>query len=165
VVFQADPFAALPREGLCVGLESRRFTLATEPHNARWLRIGFGRETLHELSPKPISCSGVTYGDAPSIKRYLGSMVRGFEALGPLASGENGLDQALHNVLLWRGDLGRARLMETLSSPIATLGSVTREEIRLDPEGFVLNVDGTRAAIVHQHDRHPTVHLRMAAAS
>src|SRR4051794_733672 len=37
VLFQRDPFADIPPDGLAVSIETRRYTIATEHHNRTWL--------------------------------------------------------------------------------------------------------------------------------
>jgi hypothetical protein len=155
VLFQSDPFSALPVEGLAVSIESRTYTLATESHNAGWIVQGFGTVMLERIGHNAIACSGVTYGDGDNIGKYLELMVRGILRRKLGALGWGGMDQAIHNVLLWTGQLGDVTEMETLDSPVATFGGVAADQLHVGDDDRLLNRDGTIISILHQYDRLP----------
>lgn len=154
VLFQAEPFAALPREGLAVGMETRRLTLATEPFNARQVTLAYGEAGLRRIGERPISCCGVTYGDRASMLRYLRLMAGEIWRLNDAAS-RLPMDQALHNHILWTGLFGEFRQLDTLAGPIATVAMLDEAELRLSEAGRLLNRDGSVPSIVHQYDRFP----------
>jgi hypothetical protein len=163
VLFQTDPFAALPEYGLATGVETRAYTIATEPHNARWMTQAYGTEALRAIGDRPVSCVGVTYGDAQAMDAYLDGMVREIVQLPPERTGVAGADTAAHNHLLWTGRLGDAILMEVLTSPIATLNAIDESSLTLGPSGHLQNADGTEPSILHQYDRLPTLGPRLRA--
>lgn len=163
VIFQADPFRHLPASGLAVSIESRRYTIATESHNAAWMARTYGAEALAALGERPVSCVGVTYGDRPAMERYLRLMAEALLALPLAAIGDAGADTAVHNWLLWTGRLGTVSLLETLASPVATLNEINESTIALDTEGRVLNHDGSLVSVLHQYDRLPGLRGRLPA--
>jgi hypothetical protein len=71
------------------------------------------------------------------------------------AAGNGGADTAIHNVLVWTGQLGEVQALETLGSPVATLNGIPEAEVTLSPQGHLLNADGSEPSIVHQYDRVP----------
>ncbi len=161
VLFQTDPFVDLPQQGLAVSIEPRQLSIATEPYNAFWVRLAYGSGMLEQIGGMPVVCSGVTYGDRASILKYLELMAREFFHLNFHASGQSGMDQGVHNVLVWKGWLGEFRQMETLDSPVATLGMADQQNLRLNPEGKLLNQDGSIVSVVHQYDRLPELRSRL----
>lgn len=153
VVFQGDPFKHMPGTGLAVSMESPSHTLATEPFNAGWIKLAGGAAMLRQIGDRPVSCSGVTGGDRASILHYLRLMNREILGLGLRAAGQSGVDQGIHNILVWTGQLGEIHRLETLASPVATLGAVDPADLKLDEYGRLLNRDGSVVGILHQYDR------------
>ena len=163
VLFQADPFAGLPRAGLAVGMETRRLTLATEPFNARQITLAYGAEGLRRIGGQPVSCSGVTYGDRASMLRYLRLMAGEIWKLSDAAA-RHPMDQALHNYILWSGRFGAFRELDTLDGPIATVATLDEAELRVSGAGRLLNRDGSVPPIVHQYDRFPRLAATLQGA-
>jgi hypothetical protein len=156
VVFQADPFADLA-DGLHLGLESPKLTIATQRDNRRWMIEVYGETLLNRLGHHQISCSGVTLGDAASIKVYVNKMLDEIIHV-PLFKLEHQiLDQAIHNKLLYCGELPTVHLCQPLQSTIATVGVLTEGDLTVDSTGMLLNTDGRPAPIVHQYDRQKTL--------
>jgi hypothetical protein len=154
VLFQNDPFVALADvKGLAVSLEPRRYTVGNEPWNTERVREIYGEEMLQRIARQPVSCSGVTYGDAGAMCEYLRLMSDEILGLSRRMARRGWLDQALHNVVLWTRWTGPLRLLETLASPVATLGSLAATELRRDRSGRLLNTDGSTISILHQYDR------------
>jgi hypothetical protein len=153
VLFQHDPFDDLSDETLAVSLETRRYTIASEPHNRRWLETAFGQELVDRIGANPVSCVGVTYGGLGSMSAYLRSMTREMRGLSASVARNGGADTSVHNALLWTGELGAVRELDTLASPVATLNGITAEELAMSPRGTLLNGDGSEPSIVHQYDR------------
>lgn len=160
VVFQRDPAAALPAQGLAISLEVPDYTIGTEPWNRSRVTLIYGETVLGQVSAQPVSCSGVTAGDIGAMRRYLELMVRDIVGLNWSAARQGWFDQAIHNVILrthWKEPL---QGLGTLTSAVATLGAVPDASLRLDAEGRLLNNDGSIVSVVHQYDRKPALRLR-----
>jgi hypothetical protein len=161
VVFQDDPFRHLPLAGLAVGLEAPRLTIGGEYWNARWLRRAYGEAALQRFADKPVSCSGVTYGDREAMLGYLRAMTGELAALQRGATSTSAIDQGVHNYLLWAGRLGSPATLAPLGSTLATVGMLEEDRLRLDAAGRLLNEDGSVPSIVHQYDRWPRLVERL----
>ena len=157
VLFQSDPFRALTEHGLAASIETRRYTVASEPHNAAWVLEAYGAEMLERIGASPASCVGVTYGERPAMLAYLDLMSREILELPSAAARRGGADTAIHNVLLWTGRLGSVQPLETLASPVATLNGIPEDELAIGESGRLLNRDGSEPSVVHQYDRSPSV--------
>lgn len=167
VLFQSDPFASLPAEGLGVSIEADSYTVATEPHNAAWIARAYGSGMLQRIGHNRVSCVGVTCGDAAAIASYLNQFAEELLALSPEAAGIGGADTAIHNVLVWTERLGVVHRLEPLASAVATLNAIPSEEVCLSDAGRVLNRDGSKPSVLHQYDRIPAIRdglLRMLAS-
>jgi hypothetical protein len=165
VLFQRDPFADLPATGLGLSLEGPGYTLATEPHNAARLRLMYGEEMVERIGSNRVSCAGVTYGERAAMMRYLDLMTGEIETLSLRKAGlEGGLDQAMHNALLWTGQLQEVHLLETLASTVTTLHGIPEADVPISPHGTVLNRDGSEPSVVHQYDRVPGLAPRLLQA-
>jgi hypothetical protein len=155
VLFQTDPFTDLPDAGLAVSVETPRYTIATEKHNAMWLRRVYGDGLLAQIGDRRVSCVGVTLGERERIVDYLRQFCGELLALSPSAIGVGGADTAIHNMLLWTGRLGEVQLLEPTASIVATLNAIDPVDIRLDEAGRLLNRDGSQVSVIHQYDRQP----------
>lgn len=148
VLFQRDPFAE-PVKGLEVFLEEPHVTFSVDGFNRRWVDDLYGDDGLRLLAGRVVSCSGVTVGDASSMRRYLAAMAdevaRHLPPLGPR-------DQAIHNWLLGRGLVEPARAVPNGHGRVLTMGA--QDDIDLGDDDTVLNHDGTVPAVLHQYDRH-----------
>jgi hypothetical protein len=159
VLFQQDPFLQLPIKGLAVSMEDRRLLLADETHNSNWVRLAYGQKMLDGIGHNRISCSGVSYGDISSMRRYLQLMCEEMLGLSRYAinTGIGGTDQGIHNTLLWTGRLGDCTFLETLEGPVATLCGVPESQLQMNEDGRLLNRDGSVISVVHQYDRFPSL--------
>lgn len=155
VLFQNDPFTHLPDTGLAVSIETPSYSIATEIHNAEWVRRVYGQTMLAEIGANRVSCVGVTFGDGHAISNYLKLMSDEILRVPPKRAGIGGADTAIHNVLIWTNRLGRVHWLEPLSSAVATLNGIDESQIRLTPGSKLLNVDGSEASVLHQYDRVP----------
>lgn len=149
VVFQKDPSAHLPSEGLHAFLEDESMTLGTCPYNSAWIRQGYGEEKLKELEDHPISCVGTSCGDWVSVLRYLEMMVEEVKRIQPRTSLPQ--DQAAHNFII-RQRL-QARIWANEEGEVYTVGYCPREGVRVVDDQIV-NQAGKVPTIVHQWDRH-----------
>jgi hypothetical protein len=168
VVFQENPFDVIPEDNITFFLEDRHLSIGSCPWNSQWVRTGFGEEELTKIADKPISCSGTVMGTSSSIMEYLLQMLILSTFLREEALGEISMDQAVHNVLIYRQLISDQRIAEngdgvlTLAhllgpSPVlisedkftAILG---REPVFVDNSGIVY-YSTRKFAVVHQYDR------------
>ncbi|RZK36474.1 MAG: hypothetical protein EOO61_10300 [Hymenobacter sp.] len=153
VAFQRDPFSFDLGGMLNVAIEDRNTPLRSTPSNAEWIMKGYGQEVLEEIGDFPVSCAGTTLGPAPIIKAYLHTLLT---EICSVRDAMNCADQAIHNVLLNRGQLGQVQRLYNDNGPVLTIGTLAQNtSFKLDSEGYILNEVGERAHILHQYDRHP----------
>lgn len=164
VLFQSDPFAGLPHARLALSLETPAYRIATESHNAAWIRRVYGDELLERIGSERVSCVGVTYGEQSGVLHYLDGFTRELMRLAPRAIGAGGADTAIHNKLLWSDQLGAVELLEPLSSPIVNLNAIDDADLALSDEGRLLDRDGTEISVIHQYDRQPQLVQRLMDA-
>jgi hypothetical protein len=150
IVFQSNPFGALGSSRLRFHLE-QPLRLADCPTNSDWLRRALGPDGLQELGHHQVSCAGTLLGRADAVLEYLLHMTQLLLDVPP-PHRFSGVDQAVHNAILWRGLVAGAEAVpnaaEVLTVPQGGLGALAR----LDG-ARILNADGSASAIVHQYDR------------
>ena len=71
-----------------------------------------------------------------------------------LKSHPNGMDQGVHNYLLYKQQLKNVRIFQNRLGPVFTMGKTVDLPTAFDDQGFVLNQDGSIANVLHQYDRH-----------
>ncbi len=159
VLFQEDPFEHIPDTGLSVSMEIKKYKIESEPYNAGWVKTLYGESMLRKIGENQVSCSGVSYGDRLTMLRYFQLVVA--EILGmnykAAKTALGGYDQGIHNVLLWTGQLDPVKKMYSLSSPVATINGLEVDELQFNDDGYLVNKDGSKVAVVHQYDRVPNL--------
>lgn len=153
VVFQSNPFGYYKQEGLYCFLEDKRFSIKDDYFNTNWIKFGFGDEVFSEIKDQHICCSGVTLGSYDNFKCYLDKMVEKIIELPDLA----GLDQGIHNVLIFQRQIPNIILVQENTGAVATLGHRPYREIVYDKKGRIINADGGIVPVIHQYDRHPSL--------
>jgi hypothetical protein len=151
VIFQRDPFDFDLGDEVCCFLEDPRELIRDCEYNTKWLNLGIGRGAVEEVGDNVVSCSGVTIGSYRAVMHYLEVMN---EQMLRLRSHPNGMDQGVHNYVLYKRQLKGVRLFPNGLGPVLTMGKTTDLETKFDSEGRVLNDDGTVPAVLHQYDRH-----------
>ena len=147
VYFQSDPFGFEIGTSVNCFLEDTGETLSSEPANRSWLAAAYGEEVLAELGAQTISCSGVTIGSYEGILAYLRVMV---SSLVRLRYQWHGIDQAVHNYVIYTGLVPGVKLVGNGDGPVLTLGIVPPAEVAAAlPNGY------DNVPIIHQYDRHP----------
>ena len=160
VIFQGDPFAYLNGAGLRCYIEPG-VNLGDEPINTEWMTVAYGRDICMRYNGRQISCSGTSMGDVSSILEYLGKMcVALCKALSRI-TGLPGVDQAVHNRLIWDGCLPGVRLGENGRDAVMTLKNADSRAFAFDEDGRLLNLDGRPAPVLHQYDFHPMLQSRV----
>jgi hypothetical protein len=156
VVFQGDPFARAPGGDLVVFLEDKVRTLDTCYVDSYWIRSAFGDLALEEVRGRRMSCAGTVLGSWIGILRYLLIMQLGAFECAPPARLLEGIDQAIHNVMLYRGRLAGAVVVNN-AEHVFTMGIVPKNHIVITQDGRITDQDGRICPIVHQYNRHPAV--------
>ena len=151
VVFQRDPFDFEFEEGLCFFMEDDREPMKNCPYNSTWLRTGYGEDALREVGEEIASCSGTTIGSTGAVMHYLELMV---DHMLRLESHPAGMDQGVHNYLLYKNEIKNVKLFPNRLGPVFTMGKTVDLLTQFNAEGLVLNKDGTVAHVLHQYDRH-----------
>lgn len=158
VVFQRNPFEIDLGNGLCCFLENEKLNLATCVANSGWLACAYGKEVLERIGRHKISCSGTTIGTGPAVRAYLAAMTAGLRAIEVRTPNImhviSGIDQGVHNYLLYTDALPGTRLYSNEFGPVATLNYVDPAHIQLDDSNKILNRNGDPYHVVHQYDRH-----------
>jgi hypothetical protein len=147
VFFQGDPFGFDLRDSLNCFLEHESYSLGTQKYNREWLRAAYGEGVLDDLGEKPISCSGVTIGPREAMLEYLRAMSR---ELLRLKTQTIGIDQGVHNYVVYSGQLSHVRLLRNGEGPVLTLALVPPPEV-----DALLNEGGLTANVLHQYNHHP----------
>lgn len=151
VLFQRDPFDFEWPAELNLFLEDSRQPMKDCPFNSNWLRTGFGDDVLQAFGDKVASCSGITIGSYAAVMQYLELMI---DHMINLNSHPAGIDQGVHNYLLYEGKLNGAHVFPNGAGPVLTMGKTVDLPTPLNDEGRVLNTDGTVVNVLHQYDRH-----------
>jgi hypothetical protein len=154
VIFQSDPFRYATCQGLYYFMDPS-VHLGDEPLNVRWIKNLFGEEYCQSRLGRRMFCSGTTLGDASSVVAYLQKMCLILIRVLPRAVGQIGDDQAVHNYLLWEGQIPNAVICENGGNAVMTLKHAAPESFVFDGNGKLLNLDGSPAPVLHQYDFHP----------
>lgn len=154
VVFQRDPAEFPWDRGLHVFQEDARMRVLDCEHMRRWVAGHLGEQALQDLADEQILCSGITVGDADSVREYVRTMCSG---LLPFTPGVRmaGYDQGLHNHLLRRGVFEKVKVHDN-AGPVLTLG-YRKEGAAMNAAGDMLGENGATPLVVHQYDRHPAL--------
>ena len=161
VFFQADPFAWNPPPGVHLFLEESTNRIGSSECHINWINSQFGPEALDQIKTDVVSCAGTVYGDIDGIMKYLSAMVDGTMQARSLEHPDG--DQGIHNYLLYQNPLPEFIVHDNRHGPLMTLGVMKPEEIRMNPDGWVINDDGRIPAVLHQYDRHPEVEKTLHA--
>lgn len=137
--------------------------------NSNWIKTCFGKPALEALRHEAVICSGSTLGSFPAIHNYVRTMLHSMDTVKCWLKGIES-DQGYQNYLFYNGHFntpaGNATLYKQGYGMVNTIGAMngyrvpkekkgpldTFWKIR-DPQGYILNYDGTRSACVHQWDR------------
>lgn len=151
VIFQKDPFSYYTEPGVYCFLEDLRCRIKDNKYNAYWINFGFGEQVFSQMADEPISCSGVTLGSGKEFIHYLDKMVEYIVRL----PNTGGLDQGIHNYLIFTDQIERLHLITDDDGPVTTLTTFKPyDKIKFSKEGYLLNNHNEVLNIVHQYDRH-----------
>ncbi len=160
VCFQDDPFRRVATDELRVFLEEPGHVLGDCANNSRWLSELYGSEVLGELSQKPIICSGTILGGRQRMLDYLDAFILSLREARSVM--RMGMDQGMHNYIVYRGLAGAVTFCENRQAEILTMGLMP--EGHLPPcsnRGHFLDGQGEPYAVLHQFDRHEGVRQKI----
>jgi hypothetical protein len=160
VYFQGDPFAKMVGRQLKAFVEETWRTQATDVSSARWLQDLYGEEMLRRLGDKSLICSGTILGDYESILEYLDAFLLSLpEARSVMRMG---LDQGIHNYLIYTGKLKNVTMCPNRTSEVLTMGLIKPgEDLPRNEQGQFVDSEGTPYAVIHQFDRHEELATRI----
>lgn len=178
--FQRNPFDIVDRTpsapNLLLFAENRQVkTVGNCIFNSGWLRC-WGKHVPKTYANRSVVCSGSTMGTRDALFKYTERMIAEFDRMKcHMTPARTESDQGYHNYLYDTGELGKLNNVRVIHHEqgrggiVNTIGAMngfrvpkhmkgpldTFWKIR-DNEGYVLEYDGTRSAVVHQWDRfHP----------
>ncbi|MHA1299680.1 MAG: hypothetical protein ACTSO9_09615 [Candidatus Helarchaeota archaeon] len=150
VAFQRDPFDFKHINGLCCFLEDKHMKINKCGVNSGWIKHAFGEKILEEIGHNYISCSGVTIGETSRVMKYLKQMIDWFTQIKLI----RGIDQGIHNYLIYTNQLDEIKLFENEEGPVYTVGHKRKNTFRFNKEGLLINDSGMVINVLHQYDRH-----------
>jgi hypothetical protein len=154
VVIQRDPFTW---DGLgcsdCLHVfleEGKRIEEC--PWNSGWVEVIYGKEAFDAIKHNSISCSGVTLGTFKTIYDYVVLMVTQLNATTVKLGG---IDQGVHNYLLWNDLLPQpVAVHDNGHGAVLTMGYMGGEYLQTHMlNGVLLNKNFEPVPVVHQFDR------------
>jgi len=175
--FQVDPFAGFgdvrtrrPVHDLQLFEENYKVKkIGKCAFNALWISRCFGNSALQQLRDKAVLCSGSTLGSLSAIKHYVTEMLRSMDTVQCWRKKIES-DQGYQNYLFYTGRFD-TKAGKAIANPqgygvVNTIGAMNGDDLKKeqkgplstfwkirDEEGYVLNYDGNRSAVVHQYDR------------
>jgi hypothetical protein len=156
VVFQADPFEALPPADTIFFKECEGLTFRTAKRNRSWLIGTFGEQWLSTLEDQELLCGGTILAKYEAavllckLKLLLGTMVPDERHAAP------GVDQMTTNMI------ARLRLIPRFIAMshdqlVATLSKPYQDFLVPAHDTLFVNRAGKLPAIIHQYDRVPEI--------
>ena len=182
VAFQSDPFVGCDApawRGVHVNLEEPSIRIGSEPYNSKWVKDCYGAAVLSAIGQNTVSCSGYLIGSAVEMGQYVDAMAAELVKHGVCES--NGIDQGVHNVLLYAavrargGDAAALKWVKHSNAmgPVWTGGYATKGVYKWDdaargdaanmvvPASSASGGGATIFAVLHQYDRHDEILRRL----
>mmetsp|Transcript_21202 Transcript_21202/g.35427 ORF Transcript_21202/g.35427 Transcript_21202/m.35427 type:complete len:313 (-) Transcript_21202:1137-2075(-) len=145
VVFQKNPFDYIEHD---IEMFLDEWLISGCYWNSVWMIECLGQRYYNMTALERIACAGTTMGTTAGVAQYLLQMT---DHMDQVKCSHIGLDQAVHNYLLYSGTL-KARLNDNHSGFLATLHTI--KSFRRDRYGRLINGLGTPYAAIHQYNRH-----------
>jgi len=155
VIFQKDPFDFGDDKALYCFLENKNMTIGSCPSNSAWIRDLCGEKTLSEIGENNIICSGVNIGGILPIMRHLENRIEVSQQFKKSSPKPIGGDQAAHNYIIYKIRPKNVKLVYNETGPVMNLHYVSKDAMRFNNDGLLINDNGDVVNIVHQYDRHP----------
>ena len=146
--FQSDPFQIISHPGFYTFMEGVHFY--EEGWNSGWVTDCFGSSVAQNMSNNWVVCSGISLGSATAVASYASLMAA--EILKPHfeACERNGVDQGIHNVLVYSSVIQNLTLIGPSDGEVI---HVQNTQPIMDSES-VVHVSQRPFKIIHQYDRH-----------
>ena len=157
ILFQRDPFDFEFPAGLSVFLEDTSCTIGHCRSNSTWIREGYGKAVLGELSDKRIYCSGTIFGAPTVMLDYLEQVLQLYAARKPLRT----IDQATENYILHKQPPKVWHAFDNDNGPVLTMAKMKPDQFRFNERGLLINPAGRVMNTLHQYDRHPELAMRL----
>jgi hypothetical protein len=156
VVFQADPFAALPEADIAFFEEKKGCTFGAAKRNRSWLVNTLGEKWLPLLEHQDVLCGGTILGKREAaaslckLKLIVGAMIPdGRHA-------KTGVDQITTNIIARLGLIPRSTVIP-YDHQVATLSKANLDFLVPTADDLFLNQVGRLPAIIHQYDKVPEI--------
>lgn len=155
LIYQGNPFDHLVGDELELTTEVKTIEQCRD-WNCRWIKTMYGEDVLSAVSNQQIICGGYMCGKRNGVIKLCELMVEESKNYPKTIPGHPPVfvDQAAMNVFYKQGKLPSTTLHPTGGPFVATIGG-SLGTTKLDNEGYLVNEDGSRPAVVHQYDRHP----------
>lgn len=147
VIFQQNPFV-LP---LTTDLEffTEPETIGNSPVNRSWLQARYGLSDVYSMENKRIICSGTIRATVTGALKISEMMKNESERL--RANGLDPLDQPQLTHLVYSNSLHNYQIFNNGEGTVSTMHF--QQKLCFNPNGLLLNNDGTPTPVVHQWDR------------
>lgn len=164
VIFQKHPFDWDLDNKVHFFQESEKVKIKECRFNGPWIKTAFGEKMLTEIGDHPISCAGVTLGTTDAVLDYLDKMTEYLTIPEKChKDGGSGLDQGVHNMLVYKGKIKHFKLHQNELGPVLTMGQMDEEDFLENESGCLINKDKSIPHILHQYDRFPNILERQLA--
>lgn len=151
VIFQRDPFDFDIGDSLCCFLEDEREKIKDSEGTRNWIVSGFSKEAALSIDENIVSCSGVTIGKYGAVMSYLEEFIK---ELMMVRTHPHGLDQGIHNYLIYNHRLKDLKMYSNGLGPVLTMQQSMDIPLEFNVEGLVKNYDGSVPNVLHQYDRY-----------
>lgn len=148
VIFQANPFIFLPKEGICFFLEDPIMSFKNTDINYGWSVEANGKTFTDSIFDKRVSCAGITLGNFSIILDYLQNMRENLKNRRQL---KWGIDQGIHNGYLYGKNNIQKNIFDNSNRIVGTLGA--SKTYNLNKKTEVTNNKNEIYCVVHQYDR------------
>ncbi|WP_309382608.1 hypothetical protein [Cerasicoccus frondis] len=161
VILQDDPFSWVNSNELLIAMEPASPTIRSSQLNSDWIRAAFGDEALAQVAESAISCSGTTIGDASAMYEYLVTMTSAMSQANARLWNGLGVDQGVHNFLLYTNRLKHVTPRHNGAGPFLTLSGADGIKWELDGANEIRDEQGRLIPIIHQFDRFPDLEAQI----
>ncbi|GAB5366428.1 hypothetical protein AAMO2058_001142800 [Amorphochlora amoebiformis] len=151
--FQSNPFSILDEQGSVFFASSEDKDIPTRrirdcQWNKNWIKDCHTSEILSKVSENPIICSGISIATLTEAQIYTQKMSDKLESKHGRKCERNGVDQGMHNVLVWTNEIPNLKITTQESGLIANMQS----GLMLEKEYVDWNVDDDKECEMFETD-------------